>query len=171
MVIEWIPFDRLENIKKIGKGGFSSVFSANWLDGIRKIGGDYGNYKREHELLSIVALKFLSGSEEAPIDFLKNDKILQDQCTDESVQSYIADLGLSRKKDGASECEIYRVMLYIVPEVLLGRKFTQAADIYGFGVIMAEMSTGKRPFDGYAFDIKLALRICKGASRICTWNT
>ena len=33
-VIEWIPFDKLNNIENIGKGGFGSVFSAFWLDGI-----------------------------------------------------------------------------------------------------------------------------------------
>ena len=31
-VIEWIPFNRLDNIQKVGEG-----FSANWLDGIRII--------------------------------------------------------------------------------------------------------------------------------------
>ncbi|RHZ64165.1 hypothetical protein Glove_326g193 [Diversispora epigaea] len=31
--IEWIPFDRLENIKEIGKGGFSIVYSTTWIDG------------------------------------------------------------------------------------------------------------------------------------------
>ena len=28
-LIEWIPFDRLENIQEIG---FSTVYSANWID-------------------------------------------------------------------------------------------------------------------------------------------
>ncbi|RIB14513.1 kinase-like domain-containing protein [Gigaspora rosea] len=36
-MIEWISFDRLVNIKKIGEGGFGSIFSATWLDGIREI--------------------------------------------------------------------------------------------------------------------------------------
>ena len=36
-IIEWISFDRLVNIKKIGEGGFGSIFSATWLDGIREI--------------------------------------------------------------------------------------------------------------------------------------
>ena len=33
-MIEWISFDRLVNIKKIGEGGFGSIFSATWLDEI-----------------------------------------------------------------------------------------------------------------------------------------
>ena len=66
-VIEWIPFDRLSEIKKIGKGGFGSVYSATWLDGIRKIktiniDDDNYSYKRSREASSIVAIKTLSGS-------------------------------------------------------------------------------------------------------------
>ncbi|KAF0458830.1 kinase-like domain-containing protein [Gigaspora margarita] len=63
-VIEWIPFDRLNIIQKIGKGGFGSVYSATWLDGIRKI--DYVNecYVRTRESSSEVALKTLPSFEE-----------------------------------------------------------------------------------------------------------
>src|SRR5437773_1284622 len=59
-MIEWIPFDRLDNIKKIGQGGFGSVFSATWLDGIRTI----VDSERSREPSSTVALKTLSGSKE-----------------------------------------------------------------------------------------------------------
>ncbi|RIB05210.1 kinase-like domain-containing protein [Gigaspora rosea] len=38
-MIEWIPFDRLKDLEKIGQGGFGSVFSAVWLDGIRNNDG------------------------------------------------------------------------------------------------------------------------------------
>ncbi|CAG8472592.1 4988_t:CDS:1, partial [Cetraspora pellucida] len=47
----------------------------------------------------------------------------------------------------------------------MGQKFTQAADIYSFGVIMTEISTGKRAFDGVPFNIKLSLKICKEDER------
>ena len=83
--IEWIPYDKLINTEKIGEGGFGSVYSAKWLDGIRKIeeikinrddniddnrddDGDRDEddnnylYKRSREASSIVALKTLSGS-------------------------------------------------------------------------------------------------------------
>ena len=33
-MIEWIPFDRLSDVEKVGKGGFGSVYKATWLDGI-----------------------------------------------------------------------------------------------------------------------------------------
>ena len=88
-MIEWISFDRLVNIKKIGEGGFGSIFSATWLDGIREIkeiektdkdeddddsddNKDNGNYMymRTRKPSSTVALKTLSGSKENH-DFLK----------------------------------------------------------------------------------------------------
>ena len=32
-VLEWIPYNRLTNIKYLAKGGFSTVYKARWLDG------------------------------------------------------------------------------------------------------------------------------------------
>ncbi|RIB13194.1 hypothetical protein C2G38_2198558, partial [Gigaspora rosea] len=70
-VIEWIPFDRLSDVKKIGKGGFGSVYSATWLDSVRKVetikDGDNDIYKKAREPSSIVALKTLAGSKENKI--------------------------------------------------------------------------------------------------------
>ena len=31
--LEWIPYDRFQDIKSIGEGGFASIYSATWLDG------------------------------------------------------------------------------------------------------------------------------------------
>src|ERR1043165_4547375 len=31
--LEWIPFDRFTDIKQIGEGGFTKVYTATWLDG------------------------------------------------------------------------------------------------------------------------------------------
>src|ERR1700752_4248979 len=56
-LVEWIPFSRLNKIKKIGQGGFGSVFSAIWLDGVRRIDS---NDKRDRKASSMVALKTLS---------------------------------------------------------------------------------------------------------------
>src|ERR1043166_7556928 len=33
LFLEWVPFDRFEDIKQIGKGGFAKVYSAKWIDG------------------------------------------------------------------------------------------------------------------------------------------
>ncbi|RIB30806.1 hypothetical protein C2G38_2052591, partial [Gigaspora rosea] len=83
-VIEWIPFDRLSDVKEIGKGGFGSVYSATWLDGIRKVDeikdGDNDIYKRVRKPASTVALKTLVSSMENNNDFLKEFKRLM-TCT------------------------------------------------------------------------------------------
>ncbi|RIA98327.1 kinase-like domain-containing protein [Glomus cerebriforme] len=53
-------------------------------------------------------------------------------------------------------------MPYVAPEVLRGGSYTQAADIYSFGMIMYFIATGKQPFENLAHDQYLALNICHG---------
>lgn len=56
--LEWVPFERFINIKQIGEGGFSKVYSATWIDdksGLRP---------------TKVALKKLSGSQNISIEYL-----------------------------------------------------------------------------------------------------
>ncbi|POG57600.1 kinase-like domain-containing protein, partial [Rhizophagus irregularis DAOM 181602=DAOM 197198] len=54
------------------------------------------------------------------------------------------------------------VMPYVAPEVLKGKPYTRAADIYSFGMIMYFVATGKQPFVNYAHDEVLVLNICNG---------
>ncbi|RIB27856.1 kinase-like domain-containing protein [Gigaspora rosea] len=238
-MIEWIPFDRLVNIQKIEK----SLYSATWLDGIRKIDGDDYNYMRKREPSCIVALKALYGSEENPLSIkefdnyincslggiklrvygltqnpetkeyimvyqyfnngslnkflttnfriitwqaklkilfeisddlskihkagyihsnLTSNKILLDQNTSTSLQSSISGLRLSKKNGENNSGSVYGIMPYIAPEVFLGQGSTQAADIYSFGVIMSEMTTGRRPFGDYQYNIDLSMKIVNG---------
>src|SRR2546429_3304041 len=53
--------------------------------------------------------------------------------------SLITDLGLCQpaniKTSQSSDKKIYGVLPYVAPEVLRGKKYTQASDIYGFGII------------------------------------
>ena len=53
-------------------------------------------------------------------------------------------------------------MPYIAPEVLRGNTYTQAADIYSFGMIMYFVATYKQSFTDRAHDQNLALSICNG---------
>ncbi|GBC08794.1 hypothetical protein RclHR1_08390008 [Rhizophagus clarus] len=44
IVFEWIPYNQFNNIEKIGKNDFSTVYSAIWKDGLLNFG--YNVYKR-----------------------------------------------------------------------------------------------------------------------------
>src|SRR4051794_13815116 len=60
---------------------------------------------------------------------------------------YVSDFGLSGPaNEQKSDNKIYGVLPYIAPEVLNGEAYTSSSDIYSFGVIMAELSSGKPPF-------------------------
>ncbi|RIB16832.1 hypothetical protein C2G38_2038257 [Gigaspora rosea] len=77
---------------------------------------------------------------------LHSGNILQE---DALQYAYITDLGLTKnEKDG----KICGIIPYIAPEVLVGQPYTKASDIYSLGVIMTEISTGQRAFDGIPFD-------------------
>ena len=60
--LEWIPYDRLQNIKPIGEGGFANIFSATWLDGIPT-----WNRTKKRSKPTRVALKKLKNSENVEV--------------------------------------------------------------------------------------------------------
>ncbi|RIB28297.1 hypothetical protein C2G38_2158278 [Gigaspora rosea] len=131
-VIEWIPFNRLDSIRKIGEGGggFGSVYFATWLDGIRKT--DYVNerYVRTRESSSEVVLKTLPYSEESLLSLKEYEELHEIH-----VAGYI---------------ELHS------GNILLDKK--HANPIYQ----TSKMSTGQRPFDGYEFNTDLAMDIRHG---------
>ncbi|CAI2169693.1 16411_t:CDS:10 [Funneliformis geosporum] len=101
------------------------------------------------------------------INFLGNKSQLEDFHSGNILQgnnnSYISDFGLTGPADKQkSDDRIYGVLPYIAPEVLNGEPYTFASDIYSFGVIMAEYSSGNPPFYDREHDYKLSLDICNG---------
>src|SRR5436190_1093433 len=75
--------------------------------------------------------------------------------------SYLSDFGLSRPlNEQESDDKIYGVLPYIAPEVLNGKSYTLSSDIYSFGIVMTELSSGKPPFHKRKHDGSLALAIC-----------
>ncbi|PKC00353.1 kinase-like protein [Rhizophagus irregularis] len=227
--LEWVPFERFINIKQIGEGGFSKVYSAIWMDG--KLG-----WKPTE-----VALKKLSGSQNISIEYLNELKIYWNICLNHKAylltfygmtkdpktrefmiimefankgnlrnilhnfknflwkdkiywllnvaidlenihglgylhkdlhsgnilqkdkSSYISDFGLSGPaNEHKLNDKVYGVLPYIAPEVLNNEPYTPSSDIYSFGVIMAELSSGKPPFYDKKHDYNLALDICNG---------
>ncbi|GES80860.1 kinase-like domain-containing protein [Rhizophagus clarus] len=73
--IEWVPFDRLKNVKQIG-GEFSKIYSATWIDGQATYNkqGD-GSWKKLDPKPIEVALKRLNGAETITNESLNEIKI------------------------------------------------------------------------------------------------
>src|SRR5213080_4477662 len=78
--------------------------------------------------------------------------------------SFIGDLGLCQqvvdKKDNPNK--IFGVIPYQAPEVLSKKPYTKKSDIYSFGMIMWEFTTGKKPFYDRPHNHHLILDILKG---------
>ncbi|GBC54462.2 kinase-like domain-containing protein [Rhizophagus irregularis DAOM 181602=DAOM 197198] len=78
----------------------------------------------------------------------------------------ITDLGLCQpanvKSSQSNSNEIYGVLPYVATEVLRGKEYTQASDIYAFGIIAYEICTGLPPYHDIPHDELLAMKICQG---------
>ncbi|RIB26275.1 hypothetical protein C2G38_2065274 [Gigaspora rosea] len=71
-VIEWIPFDRLVNRKEI-KNKSEVEFMADWLDCIRIIEGESGNYTRSRTISRVELMK-LHCSQASTLKLIENFK-------------------------------------------------------------------------------------------------
>ena len=75
-VLEWIPYNRLTNIKYLAKGGFSTVYNAIWLDGwIGKWSYNKKQWKRYDKDYSVV-IKSLNNSSNINEEFLNEVRYL-----------------------------------------------------------------------------------------------
>ena len=71
LFLEWVSFDRFEDIKQIGEGGFAKVYSATWIDGNAKYyKQDDGSWKKSDPEPIKVALKKLNGSQNISSEYL-----------------------------------------------------------------------------------------------------
>jgi len=85
---------------------------------------------------------------------------------------FIGDLGLCVYESEASGIKnIKGVMPYIAPELFIGGGYSQQSDIYAFGMIMWEISSGKKAFHETVHDKELALRIFNGLRPAFTDDT
>ncbi|PKK64123.1 kinase-like protein [Rhizophagus irregularis] len=76
---------------------------------------------------------------------------------------FVSDLGLCQHvKSSLKKGEIYGVIPFMAPEVLRGKPYTPASDIYSFSMIMWEFTSGVPPFNDRTHDLQLSLSICKG---------
>ena len=70
--IEWIPYDDLKNIEKIGEGGFATVYRGEWSNGLKFVEGNKRYYQDGFD----VALKKLKNSQKNSDEFLKEVNVL-----------------------------------------------------------------------------------------------
>ena len=72
LFLEWVPFDKFEDIKPVGEGGFAKVYSAKWLDGR----AEYTKYIKRRTWKKLgpypinVALKRLNESQNMSSEYL-----------------------------------------------------------------------------------------------------
>src|SRR5436305_10501991 len=80
---------------------------------------------------------------------LHSGNILQHTLSDGTMRTFVTDLGLCRpvNKTLTEERDVYGVMPYIAPEILRRtHDYSEASDIYSFGIIMLEILHGECPF-------------------------
>lgn len=99
---------------------------------------------------------------------LKSNNIL----LDDNLYPLISDFGLSKITEGCSESLIYQSIAnlkgtpnYCSPEYLTSLIFTQASDVYAFGLIVYEIMSGLVPFSNAKNLIDLFNIICKKCYR------
>jgi hypothetical protein len=69
--IEWIPFNRLQDVVPHAKGGFGSIFKATWIDGyIDYWDGEDKKWER-YNAGKEICLKSLNNSENITEEFLR----------------------------------------------------------------------------------------------------
>ncbi len=74
---------------------------------------------------------------------------------------YISDFGFCGPADKPLG-SIYGNLPYIAPEVIFGKEYTMASDIYSIGMLMWEISSGQSPFSVFDHDYDLAMKIING---------
>ncbi|GBB84543.1 hypothetical protein RclHR1_11100001 [Rhizophagus clarus] len=143
-ILEWIEYDRFENVEYLTKGGFGSIYKAIWKDGyIVSLDFENNQWKRDKYCWGFSRqhlnnnFNSLSWSEKIRIllDIANSGNILN---YDKSV-AQITDLGLCRPVNTKSSQDeyknIYGVLPYVAPEVLRGKEYTKESDIYGLELL------------------------------------
>ncbi|CAI2172167.1 1160_t:CDS:2 [Funneliformis geosporum] len=114
--------------------------------------------QRINIILAIIAGVFRLHQENSIHRDLHSGNILY---SDYSGGWYVSDFGFCGPADKPLE-SIYGNLPYIAPEVINGKGYTFASDIYSIGMLMWEISSGQPPFASFDHDYDLAINLIKG---------
>lgn len=112
-----------------------------------------------------LALNYLHNKNIAHLD-VKSANVLLDAY----LRAKLADLGLAKEIDQDAEIKINNgnfelrgTPAFMAPEMLTGKGFSKAVDVYGYGMILWEMASGSKPFHGFQLSevIDLSLQTVK----------
>ncbi len=70
-VIEWVEYDRFENVEYLAKGGFGTTYKAIWKDGFIQNWDSKNNQWKRYKENEPVALKCLHNSQDITAEFLR----------------------------------------------------------------------------------------------------
>ena len=70
-VIEWVEYDRFENVEYLAKGGFGTTYKAIWKDGYIAYWNSENNQWERFDKNFPVALKCLHNSQDITAEFLR----------------------------------------------------------------------------------------------------
>ncbi|POG74293.1 kinase-like domain-containing protein [Rhizophagus irregularis DAOM 181602=DAOM 197198] len=114
--------------------------------------------KRINITYEIILALYYIHKEKAIHRDLHSGNILYSQFNDQWI---ISDLGFCGPADKCST-SIYGNLPYIAPEVIVGREYTFASDIYSIAILMWEISSGQTPFINYEHENDIVMNIING---------
>ncbi|RGB32583.1 kinase-like domain-containing protein [Rhizophagus diaphanus] len=156
--LEWIEYDNFENIEYDNNNVNYYKVALKSLNNSKDITSEFLNEIRSY-------LK-MNNSER----IVKLYGITKDSKTNDFMMEFIkfcniSDLGLYKPENEKVEKRnknVYGVLPYVTPEVLRGKEYMQASDVYSFGIIIYEIFNGLPPYYDMAHDELLAIKICRG---------
>ncbi|GBC18956.1 kinase-like domain-containing protein [Rhizophagus irregularis DAOM 181602=DAOM 197198] len=159
-ILEWIEYDKFENVEYLSKGGFGTIYKAILKDGfIEKWESENNQWKRNKMIWGNiyenfpVVLKCLHNSQDITADFLG-------EIESHTIARLCRPANVKPSQDEYKK--IYGVLPYVAPEVLRGKEYTQGSDIYGFGIITYEVCTGLPPYHDIPHEVSFAINVCRG---------
>ncbi|CAG8442742.1 11316_t:CDS:2 [Funneliformis mosseae] len=110
-----------------------------------KEGKTSGNPKMDDLIKKIHELNYVHGDLHSGNVLIFNDR------------SKITDLGLARSTTDKSNSNVSGVLPYMAPEIIDKKPYTTSSDVYSFGIIMTEISTGTISYEKNHFSLALAI--------------